>query len=193
MAGDEDAARGKAEQLRAEDEPGAGAARAARVDDRDRGRRRRDAGEIVGELVHRADVAPAAERVRAALGHHVRPTARAADPFSLLGEQPVAIAPRGPRDPDQLGADQAIEEDVAGGRGWVRRIVAAQDEHALHAELGGGKSGGARVVGLLAAARDHVRGLMRDGLGHQVLELADLVAHQLRAGVVVALDPDPRA
>ena len=30
-------------------------------------------------------------------------------------------------------------------------------------------------------------------LGEQVLELADLVARQLAAGLIVALDPEPRA
>ena len=69
----------------------------------------------------------------------------------------------------------------------VRRI-----KHALHAELGGRERGRARVVRLLAAARDHVRGVLGLRLGEQILELSDLVARELAAGVVVALDPDLR-
>src|ERR1041384_6042926 len=50
---------------------GGGPAGAAGVDHGDRLVLRREACEVVGELVRRAQVAPAAERIRAALGHDV--------------------------------------------------------------------------------------------------------------------------
>src|SRR5262249_30724855 len=117
-----------AEQLPAEHEAGAGAARAARVHDRDRVVGRGDAGEILDELARRAQIAPAAERVRAALRNDVRLTARTLDALGLLGHQAIAIAPCGPRDPADLGADEAIEKDVAGRRGRLLGRLGAQHE-----------------------------------------------------------------
>src|SRR5689334_10521106 len=116
----------------------------------------RDALEIGHELVRRADVAPAAERVRAALGNDVRPAAGGADPLCLLGEKAIALAPCGPRDPPDLRADEPVEEDVAGGRRGLRRVLGPEDEDALHAELTRRQRRRARVIRLLAAAGDDV-------------------------------------
>ena len=123
-----------------------------------------------------AEVAPAAERVRAAFGDHVRRAAVRAHALGMLGEERVAIAPRRPRDPRDIGAGEPIEQDVAGRGRRVRRIVAAQDQDAAQAEPGRGERGRARVVALLAAARQYVGRAGRDRLGHQIFQLADLVA-----------------
>ena len=44
------------------------------------------------------------------------------------------------------------------------------------------------MVGLFTAAGDHSVGAVCERVGEQELELADLVARQLRAGQIVALD-----
>ena len=121
-----------------------------------------DAREVVGELAHRADVAPAAERVRAALGHDVRAaagaraSARPASASSRLrsrhaGRDDPAAARR--RRGGRAGCCRSAPGGCAGSS--VRRISTL-----LHAELRRGERGRARVVRLLAAAGDDVRGLL---------------------------------
>jgi hypothetical protein len=75
-AGDANAERLETEQLPADNETRTRSTRAARVDDRHRILGRGNAGEILDELAHRTKVAPAAERIRAALGDDVRLAAR---------------------------------------------------------------------------------------------------------------------
>ena len=65
------------------------------------------------------------------------------------------------------------------------------DEDALHAGLGGRRGHLARVIRLHAADRDERVAAVRQGVGDQVLEFANLVAAEGEAGVdVVALGPD---
>src|SRR5690606_1359805 len=128
-----------------------------------------------------------------ALRDDVRTAAFALDAFGLLGEEAIAVAPRRPRDPPDLRTRHAIEQDVARRRRRSLRAFRTQDQHAPEAELRRRQRGRARVVALLAAARDHVGRLLLQRLGHQVLVLADLVPGQLAAGVVIALHPEPDA
>ena len=48
------------------------------------------------------------------------------------------------------------------------------------------------VVGLCAADGQHVRRALRQGVGHEEFQLADLVPAEGQAGQVVALEPDRR-
>ncbi len=89
---------------------------------------------------------------------------------------------------------QPVEQHVARlrvGRVAVARAVLEQDV-AGQAELGAGRRGLARVVGLGRALRHHDVGALPDRLGHQVFELARLVAARAETGAVVALDPQLR-
>ena len=57
----------------------------------------------------------------------------------------------------------------------------AEHEVRVEAEVPRGDGGGARVVGLHRADGDHAVGVSREGVGEEELELAHLVAAELRA------------
>ena len=85
-------------------------------------------------------------------------------------------------------AEQPVEQEVA----LQRRVGLARGEHEDAVESNGARGGGRhpRVVGLRRAARDDDVGSLREGVGHQELELARLVAAERESGEVVALDED---
>jgi hypothetical protein len=80
--------------------------------------------------------------------------------------------------------EQAIEEQIALIFG---RRVAAQDENGLHPEAARRRSDHAGMVRLMSAGRDQHACLLRQRIGHQIFELAHLVAAAAKAGIVVAL------
>src|SRR5438552_621924 len=88
------------------------------------------------------------------------------------------------------GAEQVVEKDVARMPVVVEAIAGAvfENEMALQAETRGGRRGLPRVVRLRCALGDDGVGLQRECLGHQVFELARLVAAGREAGAIVALD-----
>ena len=144
---------------------------------------------LVGQLLHRQGVGHGAQAVGAAQRDDVGTPAGGRllvgdalhDPLPLLG-----LAGKDAH----VGAQQVIDEQVAGeGLGGV----AAQHQDALEAGSDGGGRRQPRVVGLEAAGgEDHLRPFGQ-GVGHQQLQLAHLVAAQGQAGLVVALDPEGRA
>lgn len=88
-------------------------------------------------------------------------------------------------------ARQPLDEQVA-NQAWVgarARPAVAQDQVARQAQVGRRDRRGARVIGLNAAEGDDAVGRRGARLGHEKLQLAHLVAGQLHAGQVVALDP----
>ncbi|MNY42015.1 hypothetical protein D3C86_1768720 [compost metagenome] len=84
-----------------------------------------------------------------------------------------------------LGAEEMVEQEIA----LIEiRAIAAQDEDGLHAVFAGRSSRHAGVVGLVAAGGDEHLDTLGDGIGHQVFELAHLVAPTAEAGEIVPLD-----
>ena len=91
------------------------------------------------------------------------------------------------------GTEDAAQQDVADA--VIDAVVpvdpALLDEPAFHAELGGDGGDLAGVVGLDAADRDQRVAALGDRLGHEIFELAHLVAAEGEAAVaVVALGED---
>lgn len=78
-----------------------------------------------------------------------------------------------------------VEEQVAHERGVLVRLVGAQQQERVEPEHARDGGRGAAVVALDASARDDAVGALRHGLGHEELELADLVARRLHAAKVL--------
>ncbi len=94
------------------------------------------------------------------------------------------------RDPDDLGAGQAIQQDIAGGRRWGGRVGRAQDEPTVQTQSGRGNGRGAGMVGLGAAAGQDGVGPMRDRIGHDEFQLSDFVPGEFHPGQVIPFDID---
>ena len=149
---------------------------------------------LLGHLVGPAREPEPAERVvRRAGGDRVRLSTALLD-----GRERVLPALADPdvessRIEPHVGAHDPREEDVADlvvdGVGPLDPVLL--DEHAAQAETRGDRRDLARVVGLHATDRHERVAALREGLGHEVLELADLVAPVGEARVaVLALGPD---
>jgi len=91
---------------------------------------------------------------------------------------------------DDLGPEEAVEKEVALGRGG--RLGAAQNQNDFQAEPPAGGRREPGVVTLHGPGGDDRAGGLSDSVAEQVLELTDLVAAQTEAGEVVALDPNVR-
>jgi hypothetical protein len=89
-----------------------------------------------------------------------------------LREETIAVAAIGCRDDPRT--KKVIEQQIPGG-------------------IGGTLAGQATVVGLPGTRGDEGPGPLRLCFGHQELQLAGLVAAEGKAGLVVALDEEPRA
>ena len=86
-----------------------------------------------------------------------------------------------------LRPHHAAHQDVADPvvDGVLERHPALLHQAALHAELGGDRRDLARVVRLHPSDGDQGIGVRRDGVGHDVLELADLVAAEGEARIAI--------
>lgn len=144
--------------------------------------------ELGEELEDHGDVADGTEGNAAASGDDVGALAGGAqlvlDPFH--GGDPGCLI----RNDADLGAHQAIEEEVAG-----EGVAVASIENEEGAETGdsGGGGGHAGVVGLDGALGDKEVGAGGEGVGEEVFELAGLVAAEGETGQVVAFEIDARA
>ena len=147
---------------------------------------------LLQDLQRAADIAQRTDRVRAAAWNDIGPAARAAH---LVGSQRAGGRHRAvARYIFQSGAEQAIEQDVAVVAIGVGRLRDAlfQDEHAFQPELRGRCRRLSRVVGLQGAQGDQRVGALLQGVGHQIFQLARLVAAGGEPRAVVALDPELR-
>src|SRR5262249_17731635 len=122
---------GQREELLAEEDPGAGATRSGRVDDGRLARR-----QLRAQLLHRAYVAPGAERVGATLGDDVGRASGAAQLLGDRGQKRGAARVFFARDPADLGAAEPVEQDVGFGRRRLSRIGHAQEQGRAHAQPG---------------------------------------------------------
>ena len=148
---------------------------------------------LLQQLERGVDIAQRADRVRAAARDEVGLAAAAAHLLGELGAGGVHVGAG--RDQAQLGAEQPVEQDVAGRLvvGAVAGHAPLQQGRALQAVLAGGGRGLAHVVGLHRAVGDQRVGALGQRVADQELELAGLVAAGREAGAVVALDVELRA
>ena len=146
------------------------------------------------DLGHGRGIGHRAQRIGDAVGHDVGLAALGLQPVGKVADGAVAIAV--PRHVVQGGAEQAVEQRIAGaavlGRG--RRQPAVIDgEMAVEPELRRRGRDLALAVGLHDAARDQRVDARAQRLVQHVVELAQLVAAEAGAGAVLALDPEARA
>jgi hypothetical protein len=104
-----------------------------------------------------------------------------------LREETIAVAAIGCRDDPRT--KKVIEQQIPGGIGGT---LAGQHQDAVH-PAASRRGGLATVVGLPGTRGDEGPGPLRLCFGHQELQLAGLVAAEGKAGLVVALDEEPRA
>jgi hypothetical protein len=150
-------------------------------------------GGLGHQLQRRADIAEGAHRVGAAARNDIG--ALAGLPQHLGQRLHLRLHVRAARAAGDDGAVQLVHHHIGGlGIGGVRVAgpVLEQDV-AGEAQLGGRRRGLAGMVGLGGALGDDRVGALRTRLGHQVFELAGLVAAGGQAGAVVPLDPELRS
>ena len=85
----------------------------------------------------------------------------------------------------ERGPEQAVQQQVALVFGWR---VPAQHQGGCHAEPARRRRHHTGVVGLVAAGGDQHARSLGQRIGHQELQLADLVAPAAEAGIIVPLD-----
>ena len=151
-------------------------------------------GALLRDLQPGGGIADRAERAGDAVGHQEGPASVLAQPVHQGGDGAVAVA--GPGHVVQHGAEQAVQQGIAGGgiggpRGHHPAVV--HGEMAGEPKLGGGGGHLALAVGLHDTAGDQrVRPLPHRLVQHEV-ELAQLVAAQATAAQVLPLHPQARA
>ena len=180
-------------QLRAERQPGLGAARSAgEIQAR---RRNTHRGELLDELRRSADVPEHADAARSADRDHIRTPPCRLFLGDDLGHDGFILSDRQHRihrrDQPHARAVEPIEQEVA----RERRLVdgGREHQHASQARHARGRGRHARVVGLHGAGRNQRGRALRECVGDEVLELACLVAAKAERGQVVALDEHTRA
>jgi hypothetical protein len=104
-----------------------------------------------------------------------------------LREETIAVAAIGRRDDPRT--QKAIEQQIAGR---IAGALAGQHQDAVHPSPGRRCGGLTTVVGLPGAGRDEGAGTLGLGFARQELQLAGLVAAEREAGLIVALDEEPR-
>ena len=150
-----------------------------------------------GDLVRPVREAEAAEPVVGCAGRdRVRRAARLLDVRDRLPPRLLEPDAEPGRRESHVGAHEPRQQDVADPVVHGIRPVdpVLLHEHGLHAEVRGDGGDLPGVVGLHAADRDERVGALGERVGHEVLELAGLVAAEGEAAVhVLALHPDAGA
>ena len=136
------------------------------------------------ELPHRIGVSRRADLVRAANRNQIGIVARRFFFFVHGLHHLFAFFVVRPND---LCAEQVVEQNVSGEFGWR---VAAQNDDATEAELGGSRRRLTAVVGLCCAAGDDRFRFLRARVGQQKFQLASLVAATGEPGLIITLDPN---
>src|SRR6266508_4448345 len=95
-------------------------------------------------------------------------------------------------DADGLSAEQFIDGEARRFQSFMRYSSRIQNQDAAQSEPRAHRRRHTRVVRFHAAAGDHHFGAVGLGLGQHVFELANLVAAESGAGVIVAFDEDSR-
>ena len=148
---------------------------------------------LLGDLGHGRGIGHRAQRIGDAVGHDIGLAALALQLLGKIADGAVAIAV--PRHVVQGGAEQAVEQRIAGaailGGGWCQPAV-IDGEMAVEPELGRRRRDLALAVGLHHAARDQRIDARAQRLVQHVVELAQLVAAEAGTGAVLALDPQSR-
>ena len=121
----------------------------------------------------------------------IRPATGCQEFIDPRGERSVHVG--AVRMVEHSGAEQRIELEVAAPVVCVGPLGEAmlEQEFALDAEAGGGSSGLPAVIALRRTNREHDVGTLLQRIGQEVLELANLVTADRKAGCVIAFHPDP--
>jgi uncharacterized protein YndB with AHSA1/START domain len=171
------------------DEPGLRAAGAGGMDDLGRGETH---GLGLSEDLHRGGAVTERPDDRGSAERDgIRPATGCQEFIDPSGERSVHVG--ADRIIEHSGAEQRIELEVAApvvGVGPLGESMLEQ-EFALDAEAGGGSSGLPAVIALRRTDREHDVGTLLQRIGQEVLELANLVTADRKAGCVIAFHPDP--
>src|SRR5215813_9809004 len=95
-------------------------------------------------------------------------------------------------DADDLCAEQFIDGEARRFQSFMRHSGRIQNQDAAQPEPRAHGRSHPRMVRFHASAGDHHSGAVGHGLGQHVFQLANLVAAESWAGVIVALDEDAR-
>ena len=171
------------EEGAADHQAGEGAGRADGGEDVDLG----IFSKLLDQLVHAADVAPAAEGSGCADGEKIGAMAGfALGGHGLIDQLLLVLVVFLDGMQGDVRAQHAVEEKIA-VVGWIFLWRAEEEAHA-QAEACADGGGDAAVIGLEAAVGDERVCALIDGVGDDVFELADFVAGGFQAGEVVALE-----
>ena len=149
---------------------------------------------LLGDLGHGRGIGHRAQGIGDAVGHDIGLAALGLQPFGKVADGAVAIAV--PRHVVQGGAEQAVEQRIAGAailrRGRCQPAV-IDGKMTVEPELRRRGRDLALAVGLHHAARHQRVDARAQGFMQHVVELAQLVAAKAGTGAVLALDPQSRA